>query len=196
MENPGDLVILFRLGERLILTAMVLIVSLVVMVGFWRSVQKLDIADGGKLGFGGSFMFSTPVFVLLAIIGYTYVSLSHPVSFTPGGVEGAGGSKEVAAQDIAAPGAFVGASAGADPDGHELFLAERKVRSLNCLAGSGPLSPRVQDDLATVKLEILAPVWPTAWGDFNAFHDWALGLSTQAPVAAAQEAFAKVHVAC
>lgn len=82
MTITPDEIVLFRIAERLGLSLIVLLVALVVMVGFWRSVQKLDVSDGGKLGVAGSFALSTPVFVLLAIIGYAWVSLSFPIQVT------------------------------------------------------------------------------------------------------------------
>lgn len=194
MESLGDQVVLFRIAERLTLSVVVLIIAIVVMVGFWRSVQKLDVAEGGKLGIGGSFVFSTPVFVLLAIIGYAYVSLSHPISVAPGGAD----AQTAAAE--AGQGAFVGASGtvtdNSDDAAYDLSIAERKVRSLNCIAEGQTLSPRLEDDLSSVKLAVLAPVWPAAWGSFDGFRDWSLGTSTQTPDADARAAFERLHIAC
>lgn len=72
-------ILYFRMAERLALTVVIVLVSLIVMVSFWRTVQKIDLTDGGKLGLAGSFAFSTPVFVLLTIIGYAWVSLSNEI---------------------------------------------------------------------------------------------------------------------
>ncbi len=195
-----DNIILFRIGERLTLTAVVLVIAIVVMVGFWRSVQKLDVEYTGKLG--GSFVFTTPVFVLLAIIGYSWVSLEHPIEVGPAGAGAAPGQSsdpaKVAASSVA--GKFVGSApipdpTASDPD-YDLIQAELKVRSLNCLAEGKSLSPQVEDDLAAAKLMLLAPVWPAEWGDFVAFSDWAMGRSAAAPDADARAAYERLHVAC
>ncbi|WP_116131527.1 hypothetical protein [Tropicimonas sp. IMCC34043] len=187
-----DQIILFRIAERMTLTLVVLIVASVVMVGFWRTVQKLDVQNTG--GIGGSFVFSTPVFVLLAIIGYAWVSLEHPIQVGP-----AAGGEEALQTASAGAGAFIGAAPGGaparDPD-FALHQAELKVRSLNCLARGQDLSPQVEDDLVQVKLGLLEPVWPAAWGGFGAFADWATGRSTAAPDAGARTAFDKEHLAC
>ena len=78
MDSVSAQVIAFRIGERITLTIVVLLVALVVMVGFWRTVQRVKVDDGGKLGVAASFVLSTPVFVLMTIVGYAWVSLAHP----------------------------------------------------------------------------------------------------------------------
>lgn len=193
-----DDIILFRIAERLTLTAVILLVALVVMVGFWKTVQKLDVADGGKLGVAGSFVFSTPVFVLLAIIGYAWVSLEHPIRV--GGADGTVAGEEVAAAGGA--GGFVGsapvlATAPDDDPAHALGVAVNRVRSLNCLAAAGPApSPRVEDDLAAVKLALLRPHWQAEWGDYDAFAAWATARSTAAPDAEALAVWQGAHALC
>jgi hypothetical protein len=191
-----DDIILFRIGERLTLTAVVLLVALVVMIGFWRTVQKIDVADGGKIGLAGSVVFSTPVFVLLAIIGYAWVSLEHPITVAPEAT--VAGEAQFAAQGS---GAFIGAAPmddaqTEDDPGYDLAVAERRVRSLNCLAAGQAPSARVEDDLAQVKLALMAPVWQPEWGPRAAFADWAAGLSTAAPDPEALAVYDRLHVAC
>lgn len=191
-----DFIVLFRIGERLTLTLVVLVVSAIVMVGFWRTVQRIDLTEGGKLGVAGSFAFSTPVFVLLTIVGYAYVSLSAPINVTQGG--------NAAQTDLAGTpsSSFIGASPtamsappSADPD-YDSALAERKIRSLNCMARGRELSPRQQDDLALVKLDLMAPIWAADWGDPDSFRAWAAGIDPAAPNSSAQRVFESEHPLC
>lgn len=194
MIAGSEMIVLFRIGERLTLTLVVLIVATVVMVGFWRTVQQVNLTDGGKLGVAGSFAFSTPVFVLLSIVGYAYVSLSHPITVQPGGLSGE------AVAGTPQPGGFIGATPMAavpvGDQGHARVVAERKIRSLNCLVREGVLSARMEDDLALVKLDLMAPVWDESWGSADSFRDWATGLSEAAPDPEARAAFDALHVAC
>lgn len=187
-------IVLFRIAERLTLTGVVLIIALVVMIGFWRTVQELNVAEGGKLGVAGSFVFSTPVFVLLAVIGYAYVSLSHPITVSPDT------SVEVASTGGQGSG-FIGSVGLADPDDGSVTDFERssalgKVKSINCLLQGDPMSARVEDDLADVKLALLGPVWAERWGPIEPFSEWAMGLSTVAPNVEALAVYSERHPIC
>ena len=194
MTITPDEIVLFRIAERLGLSLIVLLVALVVMVGFWRSVQKLDVSDGGKLGLAGSFALSTPVFVLLAIIGYAWVSLSFPIQVTGPAAPAA------ATASAAAPQSFVGIgaparAAPADP-GYALGQAQRMVRAINCAAQRAAPDERLATDLTRARLALLAPVWPAAWGDPAAFSDAVLGISGAEPNPLALEQFHRVDGAC
>ncbi len=196
MIETADPIMLFRMVERLTLTAAVIVVAVILMIGFWRSVQKIDLTQGGALGITGSFVFSTPVFALLTIVGYAYVSLSHPIK-----VEAPPASE--AETQLAQGGGqaqFLGSArrAGADapPDGYDLVLAQRRIRSLNCLLRDQTPSPRLQDDVADIKLSLMAPVWSADWGDAAAFSDWAMGMSSDPPAAGARAFFEDRHQLC
>jgi hypothetical protein len=198
MTPTTDLIVLFRIAERLTLTLVVLIVAAIVMIGFWRTVQRVDLTEGGKLGVAGSFAFSTPVFVLLTIVGYAYVSLSAPITVTPAA---AGQAMQLAGGS--APG-FIGVMPvppGADtaPDGdpdHARAVADRKIRSLNCLAQGREMTARQEDDLALVKLGLMAPVWAADWGAQDAFRAWATGIDPADPNPQARATFNAVHPVC
>jgi hypothetical protein len=111
MDSVSTQVIAFRIGERITLTIVVLLVALVVMVGFWRTVQRVKVDDGGKLGVAGSVVLSTPVFVLMTIVGYAWVSLAHPISIgAPAAVPGNGRVKPAAV--IAQHGGYSSAASG------------------------------------------------------------------------------------
>lgn len=194
MIETADPIILFRMFERMTLTVAVIVVAIILMIGFWKSVQKIDLTQGGTLGITGSFVFSTPVFALLVIVGYAYVSLSHPIKVE---APTQAGAPAQLAQN-AGPSQFLGAASGAEtaPDGYDLALVQRRVRSLNCLLRDQPASPRLQDDLADIKLGLMAPVWSADWGDPAAFADWAAGKTTSPPNAVARAFFEEEHQLC
>lgn len=196
MIDTADPIILFRMFERMTLTATVIVVALILMIGFWRSVQKIDLAQGGSLGIAGSFVFSTPVFALLVIVGYAYVSLSHPIKVDASPQTGA-------PTELAQSGGqsqFLGAARETEEEsqqvGYDLATAQRRVRSLNCLLQDQAASPRLQDDMGDIKLALMAPVWSAAWGDPESFSDWAMGRSSAPPNATARAVFEERHQLC
>ncbi|NDW02022.1 hypothetical protein [Salipiger sp. PrR002] len=169
----------FRMAERLALTAVIVLVALVVMIGFWRTVQKFNLTDGGKLGIAGSFAFSTPVFVLLTIVGYAWVSLTNEITVDAesGKTTLMGDTPEVVVdQNIQALLRAAGNGAeDARPADRENDLAklEEKLWAINCAARGRDLPPPVAASLVTVKLALIAPFWDNAWGDFAGFETWA-----------------------
>lgn len=205
MFDGIDPIIQFRLLERLVLTCIVILVALVVLVGFWRSVQKIDLTGAGKLGIAGSFALSTPVFALIAVIGYAYVSLAHPISVQFG--DGQPGARPEATEVASTAGtqAFLGGvpsgpggigSGDSAANAYDRQIVARQIRSLNCLGADAQMSPRVADDLADVKLRLMREVWDPAWGEGAAFSDWARGVTRSQPSAAALQIFDAVQVQC
>ena len=70
----------FRLIERSILSLVVISLAIVVVVAFWKSVQKVDASSStGGISFGFNMLIATPVFVLLILVGYAYVVMSFPL---------------------------------------------------------------------------------------------------------------------
>ena len=201
-------IILFRIGERLTLTVAILIIALVVMVGFWRTVQKLDLSDGSKLGVGGSFAFSTPVFVLLAIIGYAWVSLEHPIQVSPAAAPDESAAVETDQSVSAAPAVasnFLGSASlqpvadapTEDLDPVDAAVLRRRLRTLNCLiADADSLSLRAQIDLTDIKLMLVAPLWDPSWGAWGDFKDWAQGRNLEEPHEDALSTWTTVHAQC
>ncbi|MEV8467719.1 hypothetical protein AB0T83_13125 [Fluviibacterium sp. DFM31] len=196
-----DDIILFRIAERLTLTAVVLLVALVVMIGFWRTVQKINLAEGAPLGLGGSFVFSTPVFVLLALIGYAWVSLEHPIEVAPAAVPE--GTQLAEAGTTA--GGFIGAAplypdAGpglqATGAGYDASVAQRQLRSLNCLIDGQILSERTEIDVTDVKLTLMAGLWQPAWGNRSDFAAWARNMGGPTPSEEARTAWSALHPLC
>jgi hypothetical protein len=203
VDNASDFIVWFRIGERIALSLIVVTLSIIVMVAFWRSIQKVDFqASRDKIGAGGSIILATPVFVLLALIGFAFVSLSNPISVSVGESR-----KDVAAVGSSGSGVrkFVGMtsdnSSGRAMTANNIefkrLRAAEKVMSLNCLLReAGKTSARVSDDVAAVKLGLLKPVWSKEWGNFEAFDAWALGRSREDPDSEARAVFDKVHETC
>lgn len=194
--------VLFRMVERLLLSGLIVLVSLAVMIAFWRSLQRIEFqVTRDKIGAGGTLVLATPVFVLLAMIGYAWVSLTNPITVATTGAAaaGEGAPGPVAAADRPL---FIGVAPGRAADGAEDAAFERnlalgRVKSLNCYAAAAAdPSPRMTDDLAVAKLAMMRPVWTDEWGAFDAFAAWATGRSQDAPNAAARSAFEAVHPLC
>ncbi|MEM9577415.1 MAG: hypothetical protein AAF999_10425 [Pseudomonadota bacterium] len=172
-------VILFRMSERLLLTGLVIVVALVVLVGFWKTVQRVTIKDGGAVGLAGSIALSTPVFALLSIILYAWVSLSHPIAFTPGTPDETGAAAEIAAAGSGGGGQFTGA---VNPQSHlqtptevSSYARQRtrhQIWTLNCLAESTTVRPPAQSDLDEIKLRLMQAVWDDGWGNLPQFENW------------------------
>ena len=201
MQDAGQVAtwaLAFRIGERIVLSLVVVLVALVVTAGFWRSIQKIDFQFGqDKISGAANVVLATPVFALLALIGFAWVSFSNPIAVTvPAAASGAGEAASTGEVK------FVGAVPGAPPPGSDVDFergkAEGLVMSLNCVAQAAgdKVSPRDADALAVARLAALQPVWAADWGDFAAFRDWALGRSTAAPNPAARTVFEAVQPAC
>lgn len=189
-QDALTLALLFRIGERVALSVIIVVLSCVVMIAFWRSVQRVDFqVSREKLGAAGSIVLSTPVFLLLALVGYTYVSLSNPIAVDF--------ERKRAFTGIASDSGASDAVEEVDNTDFERQRAVDEVRSLNCLAGGvAKPSARVQDDFAAVKLRLLKPVWSDAWGVYEDFADSALGRSTEDPNPKALEIFEEGHDIC
>ena len=94
--------IFYRLGERGLLTLSVLIVAVVVMVAFWRRVQRISIeVTKDETIYKADLIFVMPVFLLLALIGFSYVSFSSPINVAATrSVQGPGTEAEVVEQTV------------------------------------------------------------------------------------------------
>jgi hypothetical protein len=187
----------FRIGERIALTVVVVLVALVVTLGFWRSIQKVDftLSKAGTSG-GGTLVLATPVFALLALIGLAWVSFSHPISVA---IPASGAERAAETAQAGGTVTMAGALPAAQGDVEFARNAVRmRILSLNCLArmAGEAVAERDADALAAVKAGLLRPVWDPAWGDPAAFEAWATGLSTTPPVAEARAVFEAVHPLC
>ena len=201
MDISASQIIAFRMGERITLTLVVLVISLVVMVGFWRTVQSVRVEDGGKLGVAGSFVLSTPIFVLMTIVCYAWVSLAHPISVGVPVVPVADSQSDSAfAANDNGIGGFIGASSFDAPTSTDPANARHEVteqiRTLNCLASGQDLNREQKDHLGLAKFALMTSVWSDDWGDPKAFIDWAQNLSLSDPNAAARTVFDAVRSPC
>ncbi len=187
----------FRIGERIALSVVVILVALVVTAGFWRSIQKVDftLSKAGTSG-GGTFVLATPVFALLALIGFAWVSFSHPITVTvPSAAPDRPAETSQTSRTVTMAGALP------TPQG-DIDFARNAVRmrilSLNCLAqqaGDG-LAERDADALAAVKVTLMRSVWDPAWGDPATLEAWATGVSVTEPAPPAREILQAVHPLC
>jgi hypothetical protein len=191
----------FRIGERIALTVVVILVALVVTAGFWRSIQKVDftLSKAGASG-GGTLVLATPVFALLALIGLAWVSFAHPITVSvPAAVPVLVPERPAEPAQIAGTVTMAGAVPAAQGDAE---FARNTVRmrllSLNCLAQQAGerLSERDADALGAVKAALMRSVWDAEWGDPAAFEAWATGLSPAVPNDAARGFFVAVHPLC
>ena len=203
MDDPGQIAgyaFAFRVGERVVISLVVIVLALVVSVAFWRSLQRVDFSvSREKLSAAGNVVLATPVFALLALIGLAWVSFSNPISVTvPGAGATADGDVDVAQGGGFKATAFVGPAAErADAAAMTRIAAAEWLRSLNCIAeAAGDLSPRETAALAELRLALMRQRWVAEWGDFAAFRAWALGESEAAPPDAARQAYAEAHPVC
>ncbi|WP_299852508.1 hypothetical protein [uncultured Roseovarius sp.] len=197
-------VIIFRMSERLLLTGIVIVVALVVLVGFWKTVQRVTLKDGGPLGVAGSVALSTPVFALLAIILYAWVSLSHPISFNaaksapePGGAQVAALGGDTTEQFTGAVNTQTHAVAPEDVSNYARQRTRHQIWTLNCLADSTVVRAPAQTDLTDIKLRLMQDVWHSDWDNPLKFENWARNPSEGSkPPPEALEFFDGRHTGC
>lgn len=175
--NP---VVVFRMSERLLLTGIVIVVALIVIVGFWKTVQRVNLKDGGSLGIAGSVALSTPVLALLAIILYAWVSLSHPISYDVAVPEATSENTRAAALAQTATGQFIGSVnpqaqtvEQADISSYARQRIRHQIWTLNCLADATTVRPPAQSDLTEIKLGLMGQIWNSDWGNLPQFESWA-----------------------
>ena len=214
-DDPAQivtLVIALRVGERVVLSLVVVLVALVCMAGFWRSMQKLDFSlSRDKLSGSGSVVLATPVFALLALIAFAWVSFSNPISVAgPPAAPGPQPSAAITAPNVTGPSlagpglggpSFIGATPTAQTpvtDFDRNRTAEM-IRALNCVASGADAAtrtPRNDDALDLIRLELMEGVWSPDWGDPADFRATTLGLSAAPANPAALAFFGDVHPLC
>jgi hypothetical protein len=190
-----SLALYFRIAERITLTMIIILLCFVVMIAFWRSIQRIEIQlSKEKLGAAGSVVLSTPVFMLLALVGYSYVSLSNPVAIDLGERKLVGvthGASSTRSRDAPT------GQAAADNTAFERQRATNAIRSVNCAVGDiSKRTTQIQDDIAEVKLHLMKSVWMAQWGNYASFSDYVLGRSTAPPNREAQTIFEAEHSVC
>lgn len=196
--------VVFRVGERIALSAIIVVIACIVMIAFWRSVQRIELMTSGeRFGGAGTIVLSTPIFVLLALVGYTYISFSNPiaVSFSNENNKTDTTERQNSSLDtftgIATERTASGDAPPADNTAFDRLRAIDIVRSLNCLAGDhSEFSTKVLDDFNRAKLQLLRPVWLDGWGSYDAFADRVMGRVAQAPDPKALAVFESRHEIC
>jgi hypothetical protein len=187
--------IVFRIGERATLSAIVIAIAVVATIGFWRTIQKVDFRFGrDDLSSAANVVLATPVFILLTLIGFAWVCFSNPVAVSLSAQTG----HELAGGGVSYVGATPGVPTRVGSLDYERLNAEELVMSLNCVVkAAGPaVSNREADALVEARLTALAPIWPAEWGDPTDFRAWALKRSAAAPDPEARAAFEAVHPGC
>lgn len=192
MEDLFRQTVYLRMGERVALTAIIVLLALIVTAGFWKSMQRVEFRADKSVGLGGNFVLATPVFVLLALVGYAWVTLNAPVSFVPGSVPGATAPSDGdQLTDLSSGGEFTAVVESALDHRRSVVLTQ--IRGLNCLFQQanrvGPIGPAQFDALASAKLDLMEPVWDPEWGDFLLLNDWAMGFSDSPPLSLGQTYF-------
>jgi hypothetical protein len=147
---------------------------------------------------------STPVFALLAIILYAWVSLSHPIVFAPAKATSDSDPTGVAAAESVDPAKFTGAAntqtqtvASQDVSNYARQRIRQQIWTLNCLAASTIVRAPAQSDLTDVKLVLMGSVWHSDWGNQTQFETWArTPNSSIEPTAPALEFFNEKHTGC
>lgn len=179
------------------------VVALTCALGFWRSLQKIDFQfTHERLSGGANIVLATPLFALLALIGFAWISYSHPISVTVGGAPGADGDA-VAGQVTMIGASPVPAPSSAAPLPATGWAEARALlRSLNCLAVAAEaeglaIPPREGITLAALRLALMEPHWAEAWGDRAAFRAWVeAGAAGPPPNAEAAAAYSEAYAAC
>lgn len=171
-----------RLAERFALSAVIVLAAAVIMVGFWRGMSRVDFdLSRDKLGASANIALATPVFALLALVGFAWVSFSHPITLEaapPPAAEAPGPTAQAPAPRALAR--AIGAAPGA-PGAPPRAAALDHIAELNCLLAEA--DPRRRPALEAARLSLLLAVWDPAWGDAAAYaRRRAAGEDTGMPV--------------
>ena len=76
-----ELTVVARLLERAFITVAVIGLTIVVLIGFWKRVQKINVEfSQNDKAFKADLIFAMPVFLLIGLILFAYVSFSFPIS--------------------------------------------------------------------------------------------------------------------
>ena len=181
-----------RLIERFVLTGLVLIIAIVVMVSFWRTLQKVDFkVSRDDIGASGTVVLATPVFMVLFLGGFAGIVLSYPINVNVTGL-----SEEVSEETEANAGAsrqvaLIGMSPSAS-----ITDVTALISDINCAEAAGEFSPALSDALRDLKLAQMQVVWQPDWGDSAAFRQWVMGSDVVLPDARASQVFFQRNLPC
>jgi hypothetical protein len=192
-----------RLTERFAMSLVIVTIAVIAMFAFWRSVQRVEFnLAQDKIGRSANIALATPLFVLLVLVGYAYVSFSHPVTVTV--PEHRANQDAAASQDSTGSStiAFTGVgnlSPSALPEDATLRLAEARnhLRTLNCIAdGASPVDDRGRNAIDAAKAALIIRYWQQDWGKAAEFEEWALSGRGPTPHAEVLALYTGTHDPC
>ena len=184
-----------RMAERLILTLVVLGTAIVLMAVFRRSVERIKFQSEEKVNLSADIVMATPVFALIVIVAYAYVSYRHPVSVDVQTAPSAASIESASAED---PGTAVAEAGGngtervtlhglvpetARPSDIEMARGQAlgHIKALNCLVdAASETDPRMQDAVTAAKFSLLTDpvVWDRdTWGSPGDLRLWVMGVA-------------------
>jgi hypothetical protein len=145
---------ILRLIERFTLTAIVLIIAVAVLVAFWRTVHRIEFSVAKeKVGVAGATLIATPVLVLLALIGFTWVVLTNQIKLETEGPNNVGDHP----QPNVLPGTQHTIVVGAAGTGENVASV---LQALNCAARSPNLKQADREGIERLKAIELYSNWP------------------------------------
>ena len=159
-----------RLGERIALTAIIVIATGIVMIGFWRCMSRINFdLPNDKLG-SANVVLATPVLTLLALVGFAWISFSNPItveSRTTGSApaESPDGGAQAAAGSLTRAVGATPVPAAKGPLTRAQALDH--IATLNCFHDSA--NPLQAPSIEAAKTALILSVWDPAWGDAEAF---------------------------
>ena len=188
-----EIAIKSRLVERAVMIGFVFILSIAILVGFWRRTQKFDFdISKDKMSTSASIVLSTPVLILFALVLFSFFLFSSTISV----------SNKNNINDDSKANLYTGAVAGGAKDQEIDPLATAPLRRMlghvNCvISRADDLSDAEIDAFATVKARLMLANWPISWGDAIVFRQWALeGNDSVQPNSNAIEAFNARDLEC
>lgn len=197
-----DTIVQLRMIERLGLSGLIVVITVLVMIIYARTAQQLRLSSE-TAGLGATVVLSTPVLLLFALIGYAWVTLNAPVLSRVSPQDATVPPSETARQATSATVRdFLGAAPVSETG--EAVLppvteadARRLIGAVNCLMQDADLTVRARNDLVDLKLRILATVWDESrFGDFTQLENWAHQRSAELPPDPAIQAFEVALLRC
>lgn len=182
MDSVSGGIALFRMSERIALTIIIVTIAVIVMAGFWKTIQKFDFSSNNVVpGFAGSIAVTTPLVVLGILVIYAWVSLSHPITSVNGPITARESSPIPTGLATTNSESQVNSFTGMTGDdiGVRQERVIKQIKILNCLMPSTP-SDDQQDELSRIKFTLMSTVWTNDWGDRGTFEKWAQGLGETA----------------
>jgi len=153
-----------RLAERFALTGLIAVLSVVIIIAFWRSMTKLDFELSDKsISLGSGTVIATPVLALGVLTALAWASFSNPISLS---ARDADGEIEAVVRGIL-PSADTSGTL-STPEVSQI------LRLINCAEASSPLVSAATT--APLKRDLMRAHWdPVAWGNATTLDGWLNG---------------------